>query len=466
MEDFSRTLIEYAQKKGAEYADIRIQTIENTLVDVRDGMVVDCVSGVNSGAGIRVIADGSWGFSSTTLVDDGHLRMEVESAVSAAKAKGRKKNPVVLADSKTVSDRVPLKVVEDPREVSLDEKCDFMRGLNKTIGGFDERIVNVRTQLTDAVESLVFRNSEGTYIEMDHPVIETNFWVTSREGGVSQWARNRLAGAKGFEFVREEDLEEQGRDAVQRSIDLLKGKPTPTGRQTVIMDPCALGVFIHEAFGHANEADSVVQRRSFLWGLIGEQIASEHVTMISDPTVEGAVGSYPYDDEGTPGVKTTLIDDGVFKSYMHSRETAADLGSTPTGNARAQDFSLPPIVRMNNLCMEPGTWTLNEIIEDTKYGILIEGSRGGMEDPERGGFQFSAQNCYLVERGEVVGPLKDVSISGMTIEVFKSIDAVADNYYLHPGHCGKGEPGVMQSKHVTDGGPYIRVADILVGGTE
>ena len=121
---------------------------------------------------------------------------------------------------------------------------------------------------------------------------------------------------------------------------------------------------------------------------------------------------------------------------------------------------------MNNLYMEPGEWSLEEIIQDTKNGILIEGSRGGMEDPERGGFQFSAQNCYQVSNGEIVKPLRDVSITGMTIEVFKSIDAVADNFYLHPGHCGKGEPGVMQSKVVTDGGPYCRVGEILVGGSK
>jgi TldD protein len=267
----------------------------------------------------------------------------------------------------------------------------------------------------------------------------------------------------GFEFTSKVDLNEQGKDAVKRSIDLLNGKPTPKGKQTIIMDPSAVGVFIHEAFGHANEADSVSQRRSFLYGLIGQKIASDNVTLYCDPTIHGEVGSYPYDSEGTPGRYTVLVERGIFKSYMHSRETAAFFRTEPTGNARAQDFSLPPIVRMNNLCLKPGSWKLDEIITDTKHGILIEGSRGGMEDPERGGFQFSAQNCYLIENGEIVSPLKDVSISGMTIEALKSIDAVADNFYLHPGHCGKGEPGVMQSVVVTDGGPHIRVNNILVG---
>jgi TldD protein len=373
--------------------------------------------------------------------------------------------PIKLADVKPVKDRVILKAEQDLRETPLDKKALFLTGLNSRVSKMDSRVISTRLLYTDSVDNVFFRNSEGTELDVTLPEIETNFWVTSREKGNSQWARNRRSAKMGFEFTSKVDLDEQGKDAVTRSIDLLKGKPTPKGKQTIIMDPSAVGVFIHEAFGHANEADSVSQRRSFLYGLIGKKIASEHVTLYCDPTLPEEVGSYPYDSEGTPARYTVLVDRGTFRSHMHSRETAAEFGVEPTGNARAQDFSLPPIVRMNNLCLKRGDWKFGEMVADTKNGILVEGSRGGMEDPERGGFQFSAQNCYLIKNGEVVSPLKDVSISGMTIDALKSVDAVADNFYLHPGHCGKGEPGVMQSITCTDGGPYIRVNDILVGGS-
>lgn len=465
MEDLTEAVVDHASKNGAAYADIRVQKIFNTVIDVRGGRIVDCTEGLNSGAGVRVTVNDSWGFASTNSVDLGGLKAAAETAVKLAKARSSAGNPIKLAYVEPVQDRAPMTAEQDPRDVPLENKAELIRELNLRTGDLDKRVVHVRTLYTDSVDSVVFRNSEGSYIEMTLPDIETNFWATSREAGVSQWARNRRATQMGYEFTREIDLGEQGRDAVNRSIDLLEGEDTPSGRLTVIMDPSAVGVFIHEAFGHANEADSVLQRRSFQWGLIGKQIASENVTMYSDPTIEGEKGSYPYDSEGTPGRRTVLIEEGIFKSYMHSRETAERYGVDPTGNARAQDYSLPPIVRMNNLVLEPGDWGVEEIIEDTKHGILIEGSRGGMEDPERGGFQFSAQNCYLVEEGEVMQSLRDVSISGMTIEAFMSIDAVADDFHLHPGHCGKGEPGVMQSTGVTDGGPHIRVRDILVGGT-
>ena len=464
MEDLFNKNIEYALSKGADFADIRFQRVEETLIDVSNGIVNKCFQGTNSGACVRVISQGSWGFSACIPVDNVSIREAVEKSLKISNSKGRLKCPVKLAGVKPSEARMPLRVKEDPRDVSLADKTDLILGVNKEVSSFDDRVVDIRTQYTDYVEHQIICNSEGSYIEFELPRSETNVWATCREGNESQWARNRRSKASGYEFVKDVNLVDQGKDAVLKALDLLKGEVTPPGMHTVVVDPRALGVFIHEAFGHANEADSVVQRRSFLRGLIGEKISSEHVTMWSDPTMPGEVGSYPFDDEGTPGVKTCVIEKGVFTSYMHSRETAALLDAEPTGNARAQDYSLPPIVRMNNLYMEPGDWSYDEIIEDTKKGILIEGSRGGMEDPERGGFQFSAQNCYLIRGGEVVMPLRDVSISGMTIEVFKSIDAVADNFYLHPGHCGKGEPGVMQSKVVSDGGPYCRVKSILVGG--
>ena len=464
MEDLFKKNIEYALSLGADFIDTRFQSIEETFIDVNNGAVTNCFQGNNSGACVRVIANGSWGFSACNEVNDSKLRTATENAIKIANAKGHVKHPVRLAKVKPSVEKVLLDVREDPRDVSLSEKTDMIVGLNKKISSFDDRVVNIRTQFTDQVEHQIICNSEGTFIDMYLPRTETNFWATCRDGNESQWARNRQSKALGYEFIKIIDLLQQGKDVVQSALDLLVGDVTPPGRQTIIVDPCALGVFIHEAFGHSNEADSVIQRRSFLRGLIGERIASEHVTMWSDPTVKEELGSYPYDDEGTPGVKTCLIEKGILRSYMHSRETAAFYNVNSTGNARAQDYSLPPIVRMNNLCMEPGDWSYEEIIEDTKSGILVEGSRGGMEDPERGGFQFSAQNCYLIREGEIVKPLKDVSVSGMTLEVFKSIDAVADNFYLHPGHCGKGEPGVMQSKGVSDGGPYCRVKDILVGG--
>ena len=463
--DLSQSIVDYSIQKGAEYVDIRIQKIYRTLIDVRNSKILDCYEGLTSGVGIRVIVDGSWGFASTNLTDLTSLKDSAESAIRLAKRRRKLSNPIKLANIVPIEDRVPLDVKEDPRIIPLDEKADLIRDLNKRTRELDKRIVNVRTLYTDSIDSIVFRNSEGTSLEMTLPNIETNFWVVSREHGISQGVRNRRAGSIGFEFTKEVDLEEQGRSSVEKSIDLVRGEATPSGKITVIMDPGALGVFIHEAFGHANEADSVLQGRSFLLGRIGEQIASEDVTMYSDPTIKGAMGSYPYDSEGTPGKKTILIDEGNFKSYMHSRETAGKYEAEPTGNARAQNYALPPIVRQNNLYLKPGKWSLDEIIESTKYGILIEGSRGGMEDPDRGGFQVSAQNCYLIENGEIVNPLRDVSISGMTIETFKSIDAVADDFSLWPGHCGKGEPGVAQSIGTTCGGPHIRVRDILVGGS-
>jgi TldD protein len=198
--------------------------------------------------------------------------------------------------------------------------------------------------------------------------------------------------------------------------------------------------------------------------MLGKKIASDEFTIYSDPTRNEGTGFYKYDSEGTPGRKVALIKNGVFKSYMHSRESAATCGVKPTGNARAQDYSYDPIIRMNNLYVDNRDWKFEEIIEDTKYGILTMASGGGMEDPERGGFQFNVGSCYLIEAGEVTAPLRDTSLSGATLEAFMGVDAVGNEFELWGGTCGKGEPS-MQMVMNSNGGSTIRVNSIIVGGS-
>ncbi|HUS79482.1 MAG TPA: TldD/PmbA family protein [Patescibacteria group bacterium] len=465
MRDDCAFIVEAALDGGAQYADIRLEYNAFTSVELRNLEVDKANVGYNYGAGIRVAANGGWGFSSTNRLDRDSLKARMGEALKLARASSDGLREIKLAKVKVVEDSVPFKGKMDVRDVPLDQKCSDIIEINKNVMAHDERVILSRMTYTDFMKTKVFCSSEGAYIEMDLPEVEVNYNVTSRDKGISQWARSRETGQLGYEFFQHHDIEKLGRNVVEKSIDLLEGEKTPGGVFTVVIDPANVGVFIHEAFGHANEADSVLQRRSFQYGLLETQIASEIVTVISDPTMPYMKGSYPYDEEGTPAKEFTIIEDGILKNYMHTRETAAELGMEPTGNARASDYAVKPIARMNNLYIESGDWKLEEIIEDTKYGLLIEGSRGGMEDPERGGFQLSAQNCYLIEKGEVKHPLRDVAMTGQTLDVLLSIDALADDFYLHPGHCGKGEPGIMQGAGVTDGGPHLRVGNILIGGT-
>ena len=228
----------------------------------------------------------------------------------------------------------------------------------------------------------------------------------------------------------------------------------------LIADPDLTGVYIHEALGHPCEADLVASGDSCLAGKLGEKIGNDIVTVSDDPTIRGGYGAYPIDDEGVDVREKKLIVNGVLKEYLNHRQTAAEFGLEPNGGARAQDGLHHPLVRMSNTVIHGGSYdTLEDLAEDIQYGVYACGSRGGQVDTGRGSFQFAAQEAWLIENGKITTPLKDVSVSGMTLEILKNVNGLTKEANLAgPGFCGKG-----QTVPVGDGGPIMRISDALVG---
>ena len=221
------------------------------------------------------------------------------------------------------------------------------------------------------------------------------------------------------------------------------------------------GLLAHEVMGHASEADEVVKKRSFLSSVVGKKVASPLITMVDDGTVPGAHGSIPFDDEGTPSSRTTIIKDGVYQGYMHSLETAAEMGVRPTGNGRAQDFGHRVWVRMTNTFFEKGDATLEEMLEGVKLGVLTDHMISGMEDPVAGGFEAKALRGFLIENGKVTDMLRSFTLTGSALEILKTTDAVGKQVLFDGGTCGK---GIEDFVPVSSGGPYCRSKITLGGG--
>jgi TldD protein len=225
----------------------------------------------------------------------------------------------------------------------------------------------------------------------------------------------------------------------------------------VVLDQELAGVFAHEAVGHASEADLVLEGDSILENRIGEQIASPLINIIDDPTLH-EFGYYPFDAEGSESKRTEIIKDGIFNSYLHSRETAAKLGGTP-GNCRAQGYSMP-VVRMSNTFIDNGDSRFEEMLEEVKDGMYLIGSRGGQVNTGEGIFQFNAEKGYLIKNGELTGLLRDVSLSGKTLEILNHVTLVGNDLKMTAGRCGK----AGQLVPVSDGSPHIAISKALVGG--
>ncbi|HIE22840.1 MAG TPA: TldD/PmbA family protein, partial [Candidatus Korarchaeota archaeon] len=229
------------------------------------------------------------------------------------------------------------------------------------------------------------------------------------------------------------------------------------GRFPAVIGTNIVGVLAHEALGHLCEADLTLAG-SVIMGKLGQKIASEEVTIYDDALMEEGFGYIKYDDEGVPGRKTVLIEKGVLVGLMHDRETAAKMGVEPTGNARAQDFRVPPIIRMRNTCFERGDYSFEELLDGIKFGYYLEAFRGGQANLD-GTFTVGVQSAFEIVNGEIGEPVRNLGISGNTLETLMMVDACGKDFGLECGRCGKG-----QSAFISSGGPHLRVKEITIGG--
>lgn len=442
--------IERVLSLPARFIDVTFQSSSSTTIVTKDGRAKDISTGRSSGYGIRVL-DRVWGFASTNKPGD-----VLEAAQRACKAAKSGDDEVPFNPRGGVVDRVSTRPRVPPAEVPLEDKIELGRRAYESIKDIDSVVSSSFTYM-DSTTTKVYMNSEGTRIESDHTRVAFFASVFARRDGELQVGSERTGATAGFEFLREP--ERAAEKAAGKALRLLEAKSAPSGRYRVVLDPQLTGVFIHEALGHAVEADHVLQGESILEGRIGEEVASREVTVYDDPTIEGSFGFYIYDDEGTRAGRTTVIEKGVLKSYLHSRETSSRLGMENTGNARAQGFEYQPVVRMSNTHLAPGSAELEELLEGIDHGVYLLGSKGGEVDTAKGVFQFSAEEGFLIEKGELTSPVKDVALSGETLEILKKVDAVGRGLGMHIGFCGK----EGQAVPVGDGGGAIRTY-ATVGG--
>ncbi len=456
-----RTIAESA-RIGADFVDVRINERTGTRVSVQDGRADEIYSSRAFGAGIRVLIDGMWGFASTNILERDELLSCLKDAASMARAsKGRALEKGEVAEVPAFRGKARTQVRRDPREVGVEEKVKAVFELEKAARTLDPRVVNTVLGYGETVSKETVANTYGLYVENESLRTLASCFVAAKEGEVRQTAVEIRGGLRGFELL--EQLEPEGFSvrAARKALGLLGAERAPAGKFPVMFDPAVTGLFVHEAIGHNAEADGVWAGESILEGKVGQQIAAEGVSIFDDATVEGAYGSYAYDSEGVRGQKKCLVEKGVLQGFMHSLETAKKFGVTPNGSARAEGHQSKPIVRMSNTYISPGDWRLDEIIKDTKEGILLKGGYWGYVFVERGQFTCNAEEAWMVRNGEVKEHLRNVSVSGLTLEALKEIDAVSKDFELKlPGMCGKGG----QAMYIDAGGPYLRVRQLVVGG--
>ena len=449
--DLLRNIISKVES-NVDYVDIRAVEGNNTNVLMKDGKIQEINSGLDTGARIRVLKNGAWGFAFTN-----DLNKLDEISETALKISNSLSGDVKLAENEIIEDKIKTSPKISLSDVSIEDKKELILDANKAanIG----EVVSTTVSYSDSESQSVFLSSEGSSIIMDEVRLGLFLNAAASSGDNIQFGHGSIGGAKGFEVLKDADIEKFGREIGEKATRLLKAETPPSGKFTIIADNDLTGVFIHEAVGHAVEADLILQNDSILKDKVGSKIGSEIVNIIDDPSHDG-FGYYAYDVEGVKTGKTQIVKDGKLVSLLSSRESASKLNMKSSGNARSI-VSEQPIVRMSNTYLEPGEMSFEELIEDIKEGIYLKGSRGGQVDTGKGIFQFNAAESFIIENGEVKDPLRDVSLSGNILETLNHVDALGSDFKLSVGFCGK----AGQVAPVGDGGPHTRILEAMVGGS-
>ncbi len=454
-----KNVLAAALEKGGDYADLYFEHTFNNSVALRDGEVNRCSSNIDFGMGVRVLAGDQTGYA---YVEGVTLEEMLRAARTAARiaTSGSATKPVDLTEKVLGKNRYT--VAEPWEEVNLKAKIPFLQKLNEKVFSLDERVRKVQASLSDSTSHVLFCNSEGVSFYDYRPMVSFGVVCIMEENGKMENAYCGRSYRKGFEFLTDDLVDVLAREVVDKTAILFKAIKPKGGEMPVVMGAGGSGILLHEAIGHAFEADFNRKRISIFCDLFGKKVCDEHINVVDDGTIPFNRGSVNFDDEGAEGQKTYIVKDGILTSYLHDRISAKHYGVAPTGNGRRDTFRNVPIPRMRATYMEAGNMKEQDIISTVKNGIYAENFTNGQVQIGAGDFTFFVKSGYLIEDGKLTQPIKDINIIGNGPKALADITMVADNDKIDNGTWTCGKDG--QSCPVTCGMPSALVSKLTVGG--
>ena len=478
MKELMSHALDLATMRGAQYADIRVVENQTETISLKNGIVQQLDFTDTIGFGVRVLADGAWGFASSRELSKSEIdrvtALAFEIAKASALAPGMKVNlgPAVTSQGTYTT---PHEI--DPFSISLEDKLDLLLAADAEMAKVEgPRVRNA--DLRFIKEKKWFANSEGAFTEQTIVESGGGIGVTAVAQGEVQVRSypNSFRGqysTGGYEVIQNLDLPGNGQRIAEEAVALLSADPCPSDiTTTVVMGSSQLALQIHESCGHPTELDRVYGTEAAFAGtsfltpekLDTFQYGSEVVNLTQDSVRPLGLGTYGWDDEGIPANSTPLVKNGLFVGYLMSRETASQLGRVSNGCMRASGWNRMPIIRMTNVSLEPGTWEFDDLIADTDEGIYMETNRSWSIDDKRYNFQFGTEIGYEIKNGKLGKMLKNCTYMGITPEFWNNCDAVCnENHWTMWGtpNCGKGQPG--QTAHTGHGASPTRFRNVRVG---
>ncbi len=418
------------------------------------------------GTGVRVLHGGTFGFASCGSADPAEVRATIELARAAARASStyRREKVQALAGRELARGHFEGEGFDELSGRPLDEKIELACEAESKARAGASSITHASCGYNEIYEGKAIVTSDGADCSLRLVRPEFRVSAIAERAGERQVGFQSVGKTGGWNCLfRDKSARQLGDEAVQMAVELLEAQRPHGGRARVILAPSIVGLLVHEAIGHTVEADFVASG-SVAAGKIGKRVGSELVNLYDSGEsefLEGAGGTLPVDDEGVITRRTPIIEAGVLTSYLHDRESAARFGVMPTGNARAWEYSDPPLIRMRNTYIAPGEQDFEQMISEIDDGYLLEGPRGGQAD-STGEFMFGVGQARRIRGGKLAELVRGVTISGIAFDVMHSVDAISRDFHwdLGSGYCGKGQPAKVDA-----GGPYVR-CQVMLGGDQ
>jgi TldD protein len=454
-------LLGAALASGGEHADLYFEYRAGSDFAFEEGRVRSVGHAIVLGMGVRVVRGDATGYAYTEELSEARM-LEAARTAGQIAAHGGGMGPVALT-AMALPSYYPVPELSLAR--SGEEKVAMLRRADTAARAFDPRIVRVEAGFAEGWSDVLVASSDGGLARDRQPMVRFGVSAVAEEKGKRQSGRSGTAKRRGLELFAEPGAtpEEHGREAARLAIAMLHAEEAPAGPMEVVLAAGESGILLHEAVGHGLEADFNRKQTSNYSGQIGTQVASPLCTVVDDATIVGARGSINVDDEGVPGGRSLLIENGILAGYMQDRISARYFGVKPTGNGRRESFRHPPLPRMTNTMLLAGNDDPQDIIASVARGVYAKRFSGGQVNISDGDFVFALTESYLIENGKLGAPLRGVNLIGNGPEVLRNVTMLGHDFLLSDGTWTCGKDG--QSVPVGVGTPTVKIKQITVGGT-
>ena len=454
--ELAERILARALRSGGDLAELYCEDRAGFGLAIDESRVERVQRGGERGAGVRVVAGDTTYFAHVDGLAEGDLERAADAAAAALGSERREPHALAAGGAPDLQD-----VAVDPAEVPAERKAELLRACDERARGAGGEIAQVMASYAEGRRRVLVANSDGRFASDDRTRVRLGVQTVARRGDRVETGFETLGGHRGFELVDGGAGEEIADQAAAIALTLLDADPAPAGAMPVVVGGGFGGVLFHEMTGHGLEADHVQKGASVYAGKLGEKVAGDHLTAYDDGTLPGEWGTDGIDDEGTPTQRTAVIEGGVLTALLYDLLRARKDSVDSTGNGRRESFRHLPIPRMTNTFIAPGEASPEELIGSVDRGFYAKSFAGGQVDPTTGDFVFGVSEGYLIEGGNVGKACRGATLIGNCLDALSRIDAVASDFDMKTGFCGK----AGQRVPVGTGQGHVLIGELTVGGT-